>query len=61
MAKITIFRNETNSSVKSEELLDEFLSTNHPDKTMIGGEDNNSILLNEEGDILLCMEYVELE
>lgn len=59
--KITIFRTEDNSLAKNEELIDEFLSNYHPDKTMIGGEDNTSILVNEEGDTLLCMEYIELE
>lgn len=57
MAKIFIHRNEIDSLTKTEELQDEWLSSNHPDKTMVAGEDNTSIILNEESDSLICMEY----
>jgi hypothetical protein len=61
MAKknIFIFRDENISLEKQEELQDEWLSENHPDKTIIEGEDGSSILLNEEAEALICMEYVD--
>lgn len=56
---ISIFRTEDISLSKEEELQDEWLSNNHPDKTLIGGEDGSCILLNEEADTLMCMEYID--
>lgn len=58
--KLFIYRTENSSANKTEELQDEWLSANHPDKTLIGGEDNTSIILNEESNTLICMEYTEL-
>lgn len=59
--KIYIFRDTELSAQDNENLQDQWLADNHPDKTIIGGEDNNSILVNEEEDTLICMEYIDFD
>ena len=58
---VYIFRDEALNSEKSQELQDQWLADNHPDKVIIAGEENDTLLINEERNSLMCMEYIEYE
>ena len=58
---IFIFRDKNLSAEKSDELQENWLNEFHPDKIIIGGEITDDIIINEEGDSLMCMEYIEYE
>lgn len=58
---VYIFRDEALTGEKSQELQDQWLSDNHPDKVIIAGEENDTLLINEENNSLMCMEYIEYE
>ena len=45
---VYIFRDEALNSEKSQELQDQWLADNHPDKVIIAGEENDTLLINEE-------------
>lgn len=59
MARTFIFRTEEISNNDYEEQLSAWLEDNHPDKTIIGGEENGVFLVNEEDTAMLCLEYIE--
>ena len=58
---VYIFRDEALNSEKSQELQDQWLADNHPDKGIIAGEENDTLLINEERNSLMCMEYIKYE
>ena len=58
---VYIFRDEALNSEKSQELQDQWLADNQPDKVIIAGEENDTLLINEENNSLMCMEYIEYE
>lgn len=56
---IFIYRDITHALENSEEQQNAWMDENHPDKIVIGGEASDDVIINEEGDSLMCMEYVE--
>lgn len=56
---VFIIRDENTSADNIEEIQDIWLEENYPDKTIIGGEENNTLIVNEEDNALMCMEYID--
>lgn len=56
---VFIIRDENVTSESIEELQSTWLEENHPDKTVIGGEENDTFIVNEEDNAMMCMEYIQ--
>lgn len=62
MSKKTIYiiRDQQVSSDNFEELQDTWLEENYPDRIIIGGETDGVLLIDEEGQNLMCMETTQV-
>ena len=56
---VFIYREETRSLDKQEQILDSWMQANESDKILVFTEDNNGFLTNEEKDAVMVMEYVD--
>lgn len=56
---VFIYREETRSLEKQEQILDSWMQANESDKILVFTEDNNGFLTNEEKDSVMVMEYVD--
>lgn len=56
---VFIYREETRSLDKQEQILDNWMQANESDKILVFTEDNNGFLTNEEKDAVMVMEYVD--
>lgn len=56
---VFIYREETKSLDKQEQILDSWMQANESDKILVFTEDNNGFLTNEEKDAVMVMEYVD--
>jgi hypothetical protein len=56
---VFIYREETRSLDKQEQILDSWMQANESDKILVFTEDNNGFLTNEEKDAVVVMEYVD--
>lgn len=56
---VFIYREETRSLEKQEQMLDSWMQANESDKILVFTEDNNGFLTNEEKDSVMVMEYVD--
>ena len=59
--KIFIIRDENVTADNIEEMQSTWLEENHPDKTIIGGEENNTFIVNEEDNAMMCMEFIKYD
>ena len=55
--KVFIFRDIEVTQENQEELQGDWLETMYPDRIIIGGENNEVVLIDEENESLMCMEY----
>lgn len=55
---IYIVRDVSVADEHFEELQSLWLEEHHPDKTIIGGEENNTFIVNEDDNAMMCMEYI---
>ena len=56
---VFIYREETKSLDKQEQILDSWMQANESDKILVFTEDNDGFLTNEEKDAVMVMEYVD--
>jgi hypothetical protein len=59
MKSIYIFTDDEDFDRADSDYIEDYISQNFGGFTVIMSEDNNSILLSEEGDAYMVMEYVD--